>query len=188
MAPKCLRALAALLLLELGRGAAAEQIVWSSFAYILHGERTPLATSSLSATLTTYGAQQMFAQGQMFRDRYLTSSTSTDDGNVTGSFPIVGLSRRALDNSQLDIMTNTDTFNVASAMAFMQGLYPPTPDAFVENDGGRNASTLSNGSVVDFPLDGYQYPNIQATSALDERSFQYAQSKKLRHLAPCPSN
>ncbi|KAK8133409.1 hypothetical protein PG984_005421 [Apiospora sp. TS-2023a] len=175
MTPRGLRAVAALLLLGLGGDAEAEQIVWSSFAYILHGERTPLSTSSLSATLTTYGAQQMFAQGQMFRDRYLASSTSTssdDDGNVTNSFPIVGLSRRALDNSQLDIMTNTDTFNVASTMAFMQGLYPPATDAFVENDGGRNASTLANGSLVDFPLDGYQYPNIQATSSLDERSFQ----------------
>ncbi|KAK7921504.1 phosphoglycerate mutase-like protein [Apiospora marii] len=171
MVPSGLRTLAALLLLGLRGEAEAEQIVWSSFAYILHGERTPLSTDSLSATLTTYGAQQMFAQGQMFRDRYLLS-TGNDDGNATDSFPIVGLSRRALDNSQLDIMTNTDTFNVASAMAFMQGLYPPAPGAFVENDGGRNASTLANGSLVDFPLDGYQYPNIQAVSSLDERSFQ----------------
>ncbi|KAK7977157.1 hypothetical protein PG988_004647 [Apiospora saccharicola] len=173
MAPPIgLRALAAVLLLLGLRGEAeAEQIVWSSFAYILHGERTSLSTSSLSTTLTTYGAQQMFAQGQMFRDRYLTS-TETDNGSVTDSFPIVGLSRRALDNSQLDIMTNTDTFNVASTMAFMQGLYPPETDAFVENNGGRNASILANGSLVDFPLDGYQYPNIQATSSLDERSFQ----------------
>lgn len=175
MAPSGIRSLAALLLLGLRGEAVAEQVVWSSFAYILHGERTPLSTDSLSATLTTYGAQQMFAQGQFFRDRYLSGSSSSadDNGNAADSFPIAGLSRRALDNSQLDIMTNTDSFNVASAMAFMQGLYPPAPGAFVENDGGRNASTLANGSLVDFPLDGYQYPNIQATSSLDERSFQY---------------
>ncbi|KAK7947738.1 uncharacterized protein PG986_008624 [Apiospora aurea] len=173
MAFKNTYALVALMLLGL-EGVNAEQIVWSSFAYILHGETTPLSTSSLSSSLTTYGAQQMFAQGQMFRDRYLASA-STDgasDDDATDSFPIVGLSRRALDNSQLDIVTNTDTYNVASAMAFMQGMYPPILGAFVENDGDMNASTLSNGSMVDFPLDGYQYPNIQATSILDEKSFQ----------------
>ncbi|KAK8087480.1 hypothetical protein PG994_002454 [Apiospora phragmitis] len=155
-------------------GVQAEQIVWSSFAYILHGERTPISTDSLAVSLTTYGAQQMFAQGQMFRYRYLANSSNdgASDDNINNSFPIVGLSRRALDNSQLDIVTNTDTYNVASAMAFMQGLYPPTPDAFIENHSGRNASTLSNGSVVDFPLDGYQYPNIQTTSMLDPKSFQ----------------
>ncbi|KAK8038496.1 hypothetical protein PG993_006907 [Apiospora rasikravindrae] len=173
MAFKSTYALAALLLLGL-EGVEAEQIVWSSFAYILHGERTPLSTSSLTSSLTTYGAQQMFTQGQMFRDRYLTSTNSNgaSDDSPTDSFPIVGLSWRALDNSQLDIVTNTDTYNVASAMAFMQGLYPPTPGAFVEDDGGMNASTLSNGSLVDFPLDGYQYPNIQATSILDQKTFQ----------------
>ncbi|KAK8108294.1 uncharacterized protein PG998_010307 [Apiospora kogelbergensis] len=168
MAPNGICALAALLLLGLGK-VEAEQIVWSSFAYILHGERTPLSTSSLKSSLTTYGAQQLYAQGQVFRDRYLTNAS---DGNITNSFPIVNLSPRALDNSQLDIITTTDTYNVASAMAFMQGLYPPTPRAFVENDGGRDASTLANGSLVNFPLDGYQYPNIQATSILDPKSFQ----------------
>ncbi|KAK8095047.1 Histidine acid phosphatase [Apiospora hydei] len=173
MAFKNTYALAALLLLGL-EGVEAEQIVWSSFAYILHGETTPLSTSSLSSSLTAYGAQQMFAQGQMFRYRYLTTANTGDasDDDATGSFPIVGLSQRALDNSQLDIVTNADTYNVASAMAFLQGLYPPTPGAFVENDGDLNASTLSNGSMVEFPLDGYQYPNIQATSILDEKSYQ----------------
>ncbi|KAK8026256.1 hypothetical protein PG990_004079 [Apiospora arundinis] len=175
MAPKGIRTLAAVLLVLGLEGAEAEQIVWSSFAYVLHGERTPLSTSSLKSSLTTYGAQQIYSQGQVFRDRYLTNTSSTgstSDGNITNSFPIVNLSPRALDNSQLEIVTNTDTYNVASAMAFMQGLYPPASRAFVEKDGGEGASTLSNGSLVNFPLDGYQYPNIQATSILDQKSFQ----------------
>ncbi|ORY56838.1 histidine phosphatase superfamily [Pseudomassariella vexata] len=148
--------------------------VWSSFAYIFHGERTPIwGPAAGHASLTPYGAQQLYAQGSVFRDRYLSANTtlSDEENEVTKSFPIVGVERNALDNSQLSIFSTADDFVTGGALAFMQGLYPPITQAFAYNNGGMNASVLANGSLVNYPLEGYQYPNIQSMSTLEPSSI-----------------
>jgi len=148
-------------------GASAEETLWSSVAFILHGERTPLRTAtSSSPNLTPLGAQQLFAQGTAFRARWLDKSLTAGQSAITGFAPIKRLQTNALDNSQLDILTTTDEYVVASAMSFMQALYPPRNQTFLDME----SAVLANHTLVDYPLSGYQYPRIQTLSQLDPNS------------------
>ncbi|KAK0705165.1 histidine phosphatase superfamily [Lasiosphaeris hirsuta] len=146
--------------------------IWASVGWVLHGERTPLFGAT-PPSLTPVGAQQMFAQGDLLRTRYLSRFTDSDDDGVDRHAPIVGIEANAIDNTQLSIITNTDQYMVTSAMAFIQGLYPPINQAFSENSGGMAAAQLANGSVVNYPLGGYQYPSIRTASILDFESVWY---------------
>ncbi|KAK3343938.1 histidine phosphatase superfamily [Lasiosphaeria hispida] len=145
--------------------------IWASVGWVLHGERTPLFGAT-PPSLTPVGAQQMFAQGELLRSRYLSRSTDSDndDDGVNRHAPIVGIEANAIDNTQLNIITNTDQYMVTSAIAFTQGLYPPINQAFSENSGGMAAAQLANGSVVNYPMGGYQYPSIRTASILDFES------------------
>jgi len=142
--------------------------VWSSVAWVLHGERTPLWGPALYPALTPLGAQQMFAQGSLLRDRYLREDPEEKDATFA---PIIGIERNAIDNTQLTILTNTDPYMVTSAQAFVQGLYPPILQAFSENSGGIAAARFANGSIVNYPLQGYQYPAFRTVSPLDFESI-----------------
>ncbi|PQE16244.1 histidine acid phosphatase protein [Rutstroemia sp. NJR-2017a WRK4] len=114
-------------------------VTWSSIVYAYHGEKTPDMPNSTTPILTSLGAQQLYSAGSVIRDRYLTSNGT----QLTLGLPINGLSTSAI------------------AQAFMQGLYPPVAGV----NGG--SSTLGNKSVVNYPLGGYQYPNINSLSTED---------------------
>lgn len=146
--------------------------VWSSVAYIFYGERTPIhGMNSFSPSLTPLGAQQMYAQGSMFRARYLEQGNFTEAQNrVTTHATIEGIEQIAIDNTQISVISTNDPYTSTGALAFMQGLYPPVPQAFADNAGGIAAAELANGSLVNYPLDGYQYPNMQILSTLDPNS------------------
>jgi len=163
--------LAATALALLARTSSAQtEHVWSSVAWILHGERTPIWGSLPQLTLTPLGAQQMFAQGSLLRARYLSRDPNEKNTEYT---PIVGIEANAIDNSQLTILAPTDPYMVTSAQAFTQGLYPPILQAFSNNSGGMEAALNPNGSIVNYPLGGYQYPNIKTVSGLDYESVWY---------------
>ncbi|PQE11480.1 histidine acid phosphatase protein [Rutstroemia sp. NJR-2017a BBW] len=132
-------------------------ITWSSIVYTYHGEKTPDMPNSTTLSLTPLGAQQLYSAGSVIRDRYLTSNGT----QLTLGLPINGLSTSAIVNSQMQILSTSDEYVVASAQAFMQGLYPPVAGV----NGG--SSTLGNKSVVNYPLGGYQYPNINSLSTED---------------------
>ncbi|KAH9885915.1 histidine phosphatase superfamily [Xylariomycetidae sp. FL2044] len=139
--------------------------VWSSFAFVNHGERTPLKGET-APSLTPIGAQQLYSQGSLFRTRYL----SDEESEVTTNNPIVGMQKETLDNSQMSIYSTTDDYVVGGATAFMQGLYPPVTNTSASasaSDGGA----LANGSTVEYPLGGYQYPNIRTLSTMDPSSI-----------------
>ena len=144
--------------------ASAEDTIWSSVAYIFHGERTPLRTAtSSSAKLTPLGAQQLLAQGTALRARWLDLNLTESQSSITGFAPIQGLETDAIDNSQLDILTTTDEYVVASAQSFMQGLYPPRRQTFLDME----SAVLANSTMVDYPLGGFQYPMIQTAGPAD---------------------
>ncbi|KAK1982345.1 histidine phosphatase superfamily [Colletotrichum cereale] len=147
--------------------------VWASVAMVMHGERTPLR-SELQNTLTPQGAQQLYAQGDAFRSRYLTSGTrmmNVSEGRITSHVPIQGMARNVLQHEQLAILSVPDSHVVASANAFMQGLYPPITMAFSADTGGTNISySTLTGNSTQYPLDGYQYPLIETLGLSDERS------------------
>ncbi|KAK4205699.1 histidine phosphatase superfamily [Triangularia verruculosa] len=161
--------------------------VWSSVAWILYGDRTPLLSDN--PTLTPLGAQQLKTQGSALRDRYLWKSAQSDNGddNIDNNglddvAPISGIERYAINNQQLKVMSTTDSYNVASAMAFFQGLYPPITQAFANATGGMTAATLANGTIVNYPMGGYQYPQIQTASRLFNPNSIY-----LDGSSHCPS-
>jgi hypothetical protein len=150
---------------------ASAEVVWASFAYVLHGERTPLR-ANFSPSLTSYGANQMYIQGDMFNSRYVINDTVPASArNMTSNVHIAGLERKALDASQIAIFSQTDDFVTASALAFMQGLYPPLNSAVAPGDGGLDTSIMANGTLINRPLNGYQYPNVQSLSVLDQNSI-----------------
>ncbi|KAA8566054.1 hypothetical protein EYC84_008659 [Monilinia fructicola] len=92
------------------------------------------------------------------RDRYLNSTAT----QLTLGFPINGLSDPYIINNQLQVWSAGDEYVLASAQAFMQGLYPPVPGV-----GQGMSNILTNGSLINFPLGGYQYPNINSMSEMD---------------------
>ncbi|EXJ84660.1 hypothetical protein A1O3_05330 [Capronia epimyces CBS 606.96] len=139
-----------------------KQQLLSTFIYTLYGDRTPLVLTT-SPTLTPLGAQQLYEAGDRIRQRYITPSES-------GSITINGISPYQLDYDQLTVLSTTDQFVSASALAFLQGLYPPlqTSSNYTYIPG---QSTFQNGTNLVAPLHGYQYPNIMAVSSNDLNSI-----------------
>lgn len=142
-----------------------QQQVLSSFVFTRYGDRTPLYNSDISI-LTPFGAQQMYDVGSGFRDRYLTSTFDALDSTA-----IRDISHYQLNADEISILTTNDQYTIASAQAFMQGLYPPLTDASTQNDTHEaGISDLANGTNVVAPLNGYQYPKINTASSYDLRS------------------
>ncbi|KAI7555600.1 hypothetical protein KC317_g12832, partial [Hortaea werneckii] len=146
--------------------AADEYTAWASVIFSRGGERTPEVLGHLPTILTSLGAQQMYQSGSFFRKRYITSSLdlmSSDNDDTT----LQDLSPESIDPLQLYVAALDDQWTLASAQAFMQGLYPPYTlnDSIAESL--ESSQTIANGSYIDYPLDGYQYPRIHAFSSGD---------------------
>ncbi len=142
-----------------------KQQVLNTFIYTRYGDRTPVVLSS-SPTLTPLGAQQLFEAGTKIRDRYVAPS----DGNYTSTSTIYGVSANQLVYNQIKTLSTSDQYVAASALAFLQGLYPPlemsTNWTYIEGQ-----STLANGTNLVAPLNGYQYPEITTISSNDLNSI-----------------
>ena len=141
------------------------ETIWSSVVYSYHGERTPLILP-MRKVLTPSGAQQVYSVGSFFRDRYVAPTTNESHLGIRD------LSKDEVDSTQSSVMSTLDEYVVASAQAFMQGLYPPL------NISSRTLlnpmSIFANGSIIDYPLGGYQYAQIYTASALDPNSIYIA--------------
>lgn len=135
----------------------AARTTWGSVIFTMYGEHTPVLTSG-TPSLTPLGAQQALASGNTLRTRYISGTGN----NITSSYPIAGISQSLLDNSQLYMLSTNQPWVVSSAQAFMQGLYPPIGALHVDSQ-----SMLANGTLIQYPLNGYQYPSIEAISASD---------------------
>ncbi|EOA82168.1 uncharacterized protein SETTUDRAFT_98206 [Exserohilum turcica Et28A] len=128
----------------------------AAFAFVRTGERTPFLSNG-PQTLTALGAKQMYTLGENFRTRYIAG----DSPQRLGVQRIAGLSVDTINNDQIWVQTLDEPYLIASAQAFMQGLYPP-----------RNSSTgqLADGTSVDYAFSGYQYTNIRSASQSDPDS------------------
>jgi hypothetical protein len=141
------------------------QTTWGAVVLSLYGERTPKIANAFPY-LTPLGAQQAFDAGSAIRTRYLEGPGT----NITNSNPISGLAVNAIDNSQLYLLARDDVAIAGSAQAFMQGVYPPLGNAYVDEE-----SILSNGTLVQYPLGGYQYAAIKVISPLDFNYVWYVE-------------
>ncbi|KAF2401366.1 phosphoglycerate mutase-like protein [Trichodelitschia bisporula] len=141
--------------------------VHSTVIFARVGDRTPLSTDD-PVQLTSLGAQQMYNLGSFLRRRYITSG---DTNPFVGAGVIAGLSSWHLSPQQLYVLTENTQSTTASALAFMQGFYPP----FQLPNGTAKyidpSSLVANNSYVEYPLNGYQYPSINAVSELDPNSI-----------------
>ncbi|KAJ5690328.1 hypothetical protein N7462_004720 [Penicillium macrosclerotiorum] len=136
--------------------------VWGVVAYTIHGDSTPnVLAENRPRFLSDYGANQLAAAGAAFRDRYLASGNSLNDSDTAIQY----LSATALDSNDVEVYATTDQFVIASAQAFMQGLYPPV------NQSGMAASDLGTNGTVISPLGGYQYPRIITLGEGDPQSI-----------------
>ncbi|PLB42104.1 uncharacterized protein BDW47DRAFT_114850 [Aspergillus candidus] len=138
---------------------------WGVFAYTVHGDSVPQALPR-PQMLTPYGASELHAAGSAFRDRYVALHGS----GGRPSTRIESISPYLLKSEDIKVVTTDDQPAVASAQAFMQGLYPPLNASF---PGKYNDPTfdLANGSAMTFPLNGYQYPRITTVNPMDPRSI-----------------
>ncbi|RMZ68942.1 Histidine phosphatase superfamily clade-2 [Pyrenophora seminiperda CCB06] len=134
----------------------------AAFAFVRTGERTPTLRND-TQRLTALGANQMYTLGQNFRTRYI----SGDKPNTLGVQHIAGMSADILNNDQVWVQTRKAPYLVSSAQAFMQGLYPPHG---IANGTGHVTDILTDGTSIDYPLNGYQYANIQVASPADPDS------------------
>ena len=98
------------------------QTTWGSVVFTYHGEKIP-ALNEGPYNLTPLGANQLLQAGQTIRDRFISGSSNSSQPSATSL--INSLSVNEIDNSQMEILTTTDEYVTASAMAFMQGLYGP---------------------------------------------------------------
>jgi Histidine phosphatase superfamily (branch 2) len=142
------------------------QQILGTVIYTLSGDHTPYVWPE-NPVLTPLGAQQLFGAGTNFRNRYVLPTTDPSFISDTG---ILNISPYQLSINDLDIWTTNDQYILASAQAFMQGLYPPLVDSsnytYITGQ-----SELSNGTNVVAPLGGYQYPLINTVSSLDLNSI-----------------
>ena len=124
--------------------AVAEETVLGVYIFSRHGDRS--AKSTPPANLTDLGYQEVFTSGTYFRNRYIASGASS---------PIFGINTDLVKQTQITASAPADTVLGSSAMAFLQGLYPPTGDLLA-------SATLRNGTKVQTPLNGYQLIPIQS--------------------------
>ncbi|KAI9728571.1 MAG: hypothetical protein M1834_007599 [Cirrosporium novae-zelandiae] len=139
------------------------ETVYSAVVFTLYGDRNPYLADG-DTVLTPLGAQQLYSAGSTFRDRYVIPSSPQAINNI---------SALEIDGSETFVMSTADGYIVTSAQAFMQGLYPPL-DISTNHTVINSMSVLANGSNIDFPLGGYQYPTIYTTSSLDPNSIWIA--------------
>ncbi|KAJ9311231.1 hypothetical protein DTO271D3_8531 [Paecilomyces variotii] len=144
------------------------ETIWSVVAFTLYGDTTPTAFS-VPRRLTSLGAQDLYTAGSVFRDRYV-ALISNGNQSHTG---VQGISPYILSADQVNIYSTSDQFVAASAQAFIQGLYPPLSISY-NGTYLDSASTLANGSVVSYPLNGYQYADIYTAGWTDPYSTAVA--------------
>ncbi|KAE8362601.1 histidine phosphatase superfamily [Aspergillus caelatus] len=157
---------AAVLYTSLASAQDLEEKVWAIVAYNLYGDSIPSALPRPKA-LTPYGADELYAAGSVFRDRYV----AIPDNNNTSNTRIQNLSPYLIDTEEVDVFSTTDPSVVASAQAFMQGLYPPLEKS-LNATFSDSPFQLANGSIATAPLGGYQYPQIITLGATDPRSIK----------------
>ena len=116
----------------------AVETILGAYIFSRHGDRVSKATPP--TVLTDLGYDQVYQRGDYFRNRYISSSATSQ---------IMGMSADIVKYSQIVASAPLDTVLFPSALGFLQGLYPPVG----EQEGSEK---LANGSTVETPLNGYQ--------------------------------
>ncbi len=135
-----------LLTLAAAPGVASAETVLGIYVFHRHGDRSSKSTPP--TVLTALGADQVYASGRYFRDRYVAANASAQVVSVSTDLAVL---------SQLSITAPVDNVLQSSAYVFTQSLYPPA--------GTAAQQVLANGTVTEAPLGGYQYIPVNVVSS-----------------------
>ncbi|KAG9312255.1 histidine phosphatase superfamily [Chiua virens] len=119
--------------------------------------QNPLTYQTAWTESTPLGASQSHHLGSFLRSVYLTGSSPSC---------IEDMSRELVDNHELHVHAKAGGEGPVifdSAIALLQGLYPPNP---------ANKVTLANETTVVAPLGGYQYIPIETVDPANDRSLE----------------
>ncbi len=125
--------------------AQSQETVIGVYIFHRHGDRTAKATPPTN--LTDVGYSEVFARGQYYRNRYISSDASNR---------ISGVNADIVRQAQIAVSAPVDNVLQNSAGGFLQGLYPPAGDA--------GAQTLRNGSSIQRPMNGFQLVPVNIVS------------------------
>jgi hypothetical protein len=139
-----------LLLISLLSLAQAQETILGAFVLHRHGDRTTKAWPP--ATLTDLGYNQVYEDGTWYRNRYITSSSSS-----------MGLAQNIVKLSQLSVEAPVDIVLQPAAIGWLQGLYPPVGAQL-------GSQALANGTTIEAPLNGYQLIPVNQVSSVASSS------------------
>ncbi len=122
-----------------------------------HGDRT----SKPNGILTPLGARTQYQVGQFYRERYFGNESEYKIENFDPVY----------NSSQFYGESKEGTVVYFSQLAFLQGLYPPLGSIDAEAS-EVTASTVSNGTVLENELDGYQYVLINVKESETEENIR----------------
>ncbi|KAL1894945.1 hypothetical protein Sste5346_005632 [Sporothrix stenoceras] len=147
--PSTLRVASSAMLLALATApvsVVADESVLGIYVFHRHGDRT---TKSWPPTmLTALGADQVYASGNYFRERYVAANASSRISAVATDIAVL---------AQIAVTAPVDNVLQSSANVFTQSLYPPA--------GTAAQQTLANGTVTESPFSGYQYIPVNIVSS-----------------------
>ncbi|KAF3479633.1 uncharacterized protein GIQ15_06609 [Arthroderma uncinatum] len=148
----------------------AAETVLGAYIFSRHGDRTSKSTPP--TVLTDLGYSQVYSSGSYYRNRYISSSSSSQ---------VLGISPDIIAPGEVTVSAPQDEVLQKSALAFFQGLYPPA--------GKEAKTTLRNGTVVQAPMDGYQLIAIdQVQSGSNSENVAWLQSASSCQNAKLSSN
>ncbi|KAL1740625.1 histidine phosphatase superfamily [Schizophyllum fasciatum] len=127
-----------------------------------NGDRTNLYQDPTSyapslAETTALGEVQSFHLGQLLRATYYDPASPSYIAGIRGDL---------VDNNEVHVRVKAGTAGTVvfdSAIALLQGLYPPT---------AKNRIVLANGTTVVAPLGGYQYVPVETVEPGNDRSME----------------
>ncbi|KAF7337359.1 hypothetical protein MSAN_02261800 [Mycena sanguinolenta] len=106
---------------------------------------------------TALGVSDLHLLGTQLREEYLTPGSASFISSISGDIADTQEIRvRAKAGGEGSVVFD-------SAIALLQGLFPPNP---------KNKITLANGEVVSAPLGGYQYVPLETVEPGNDRSME----------------
>ncbi|ESK84640.1 hypothetical protein Moror_13299 [Moniliophthora roreri MCA 2997] len=122
-----------------------------------HFHQEPRTYKGGNTETTALGEAQSYQLGQLIRNLYLNPSSAS---YIDGMHPDV------VDNKEIKVRVKAGaegTVVFDSAIAFLQGMYPPNP---------KNKIELANDTTVTAPLNGYQYVPVETVEPVNDRSLE----------------
>lgn len=195
-------ALAATILLTptaLAQDSDQQYYVWSSVVVQRTGERTPeiIGDGSTPVILTSIGANQAYEAGAWFRRRYIDAQIPTNRNGSNGAFdngaPLWRLNADIYSNLETYAMALDQQWNVATATAFLQGLYPPASPGNSSGSSVSPTSWTSDNQYVSWPMCfafGFDrggslasYPRNSSRHCIDGKSYKSSERSSKMGIA-----